>query len=263
VPYDVRNAMKVTQSIWWGEHFDEVFITKLSGSLGVNTWNTIESTTIDWDGNALRAPTANRHYIGTTLTTDKTTLTSSMGFSLDVLDKLILQASRQSASTVRRKMKPVRHKGKNYWICFIDLLQDEQIRQATGGRYYDLQRAKLQGGAQGNPLWDNADWVYRNVMVYVVEELVRFSDYGSGANLKAIRGLFMGGSAGYMALGPGETGSNQGFFWKERLIDFENKLAVATGKLWGFDKCSYTTTPGGATKEDYGVMVFDTYVAGF
>lgn len=265
VSYDVREEMRDSQSQFWGEHYDEVGIIKLSGDIGENNWNTVDSRTIAWDRNTLSAPTSDRWIVGTTLGAAITTLTSSMKFTLDVIDECELAAGRQSATTARRKIRKTRAGGEEGYIMIIDKLQFKQLVQSTDKRFYDLYKAEVQGkgGLADSPLFGKAKFKYSDTYVFVFEELVRFSDYGGGGNLKAVRALFMGAQAGMLALGPGEKGSATGYYWRERKIDYGNKLGVATGKIWGFQKTSYSTTPGGGTDEDYGVIAVDTYVESF
>ncbi len=257
VPYDLRAEMRDAHSIWWGEHFDEIMIAKLSGAAGINTFETMDapSTDVAWDNNALRAPSTNRIMYSNNVTA-KANLSNSDGFTLDDVDRLLLRATRIDATTTRRKLQPLRIGGQNMYVLLIDKVLEHQLRVTTSGRFYDLEKAKLQGGFKDSALIQTSLGVYRNVILHCHEGMIKFNDYGAGS-VTAVRSLFMGAMAGAMAMGS-DNGANK-FSWHEKMFDYDNKLGVATGCIWGFQKTSYATTQGGSTREDYGVIALDSY----
>lgn len=266
VSFDTRAEVRDSIEQWLGVHEEEVLITKVSGSLGCNDWDTIDSTTIAWDGNALSSPSTDRIIRAGALNGLAANQTSSHKFSLDVIDTALKVWGRRNGTTNRRKIVPLHIDGEDVYVLLIDFLADEQIRQTTSGRAYDLLKADLtRGGKKNNPLWEQADWKYRNVLVFVCEELVHFNTYGGGSD-GAVRNLFLGQSAAYICNGPGEDGGKSGYIWTERPIDYKNKLGVVAGKIWGVDKCKYSYDASAAaiagttvTYEDFGVGVIDTY----
>jgi len=266
VPYDLRAEMRDAHSIWWGEHFDEVMIAKLSGSVGVNTFETMDNPAVDiaFDNNALRAPVVTAPGARIMFSNDATSArgsASSIGtndtFTLTDIDRLLLKATRIDATTTRRKLQPLRIGGQNMYVILIDKVLEHQLRTDTAGRFYDLEKAKIQGGFKDSALIQTSLGVYRNVIIHSHEGMIKFNDYGQSSNLTAVRSLFMGAMAGAMAMGS-DNGANK-FSWHEKMFDYDNKLGVATGCIWGFQKTSYATTQGGATREDYGVIALDSY----
>jgi N4-gp56 family major capsid protein len=258
VPYDLRAEMRDAHSIWWGEHFDEIMIAKLSGAVGVNTFETMDNASVDvaWDNNALRTPSTNR-ILYSNDATSKATVGTNDTFTLDDVDKLLLRATRIDATTTRRKLQPLRIGGQNMYVMLIDKVLEHQLRVSTSGRFYDLEKAKIQGGFKDSALIQTSLGVYRNVILHSHEGMIKFNDYGASSNLTAVRSLFMGAMAGAMAMGS-DNGANK-FSWHEKMFDYDNKLGVATGCIWGFQKTSYATTQGGSTREDYGVIALDSY----
>jgi len=258
VPYDLRAEMRDAHSIWWGEHFDEIMIAKLSGAVGINTFETMDApaTDVAWDNNSLRAPSANRHMFSNDATS-KASIGTNDTFTLDDVDKLLLRATRIDATATRRKLPPLRIGGQNMYVLLIDKVLEHQLRTATSGRFYDLEKAKIQGGFKDSALIQTSLGVYRNVILHCHEGMVKFNDYGESNNLTAVRSLFLGAMAGAMAMGS-DNGANK-FSWNEKMFDYDNKLGVATGCIWGFQKTSYATTQAGATREDYGVIALDSY----
>jgi N4-gp56 family major capsid protein len=258
VPYDLRAEMRDAHSIWWGEHFDEIMIAKLSGAVGINTFETMDapSTDVAWDNNSLRTPSTNRIMYSNDATSEASLGTNDT-FTLDDIDKLLLRATRIDATTTRRKLTPLRIGGQNMYVILIDKVLEHQLRTATSGRFYDLEKAKIQGGFKDSALIQTSLGVYRNVVIHSHEGMIKFNDYGAGGTTTAVRSLFMGAMAGAMAMGS-DNGANK-FSWHEKMFDYDNKLGVATGCIWGFQKTSYATTQGGGTREDYGVIALDSY----
>ena len=80
-------------------------------------------------------------------------------------------------------------------------------------------------------------------------EVIRFSDYGAGANVKASRALFMGRQAGVLAYGEGGTGTR--FSWEEELKDAKNRVSFYIGTITGFKKTRFNGL-------DFGVIAVDT-----
>jgi N4-gp56 family major capsid protein len=258
VPYDLRAEMRDAHSIWWGEHFDEIMIAKLSGAVGINTFETMDapSTDVAWDNNSLRTPSTNRIMYSNDATSEASLGTNDT-FTLDDIDKLLLRATRIDATTTRRKLTPLRIGGQNMYVILIDKVLEHQLRTATSGRFYDLEKAKIQGGFKDSALIQTSLGVYRNVVIHSHEGMIKFNDYGASGTTTAVRSLFMGAMAGAMAMGS-DNGANK-FSWHEKMFDYDNKLGVATGCIWGFQKTSYATTQGGGTREDYGVIALDSY----
>lgn len=271
VPYNVRRDARDAQAEYWGVQTDEEMIIKLSGAVGVGHFENIDPQAsgfdvdgaVDADGNELRAPSSNRHIIaGAGL---KNALTTADKFSLDAVDKALLLATRiQSNTATRRKMAPLRVKGKNIWICLMDSVQAMDLKAATGGRWYDIEKARLTGGFKDSALVQQSLGAYESafgtVLFYSHEGMVKFNDYGASANVKAARALLMGQAAGTLA--PGNAGEGDlNVVWHEEEANHGNEVIITSGLIRGFQKTAYRTAKGSNVREDYGVMAIDTAAA--
>ena len=271
VPYNVRRDARDAQAEYWGVQTDEEMIVKLSGALGVGEWENINPNAhgrdvdgaVDADGNELRAPSANRHVIAGA--GSKGGLTTADKFSLDVVDKALLIATRlQANTTTRRKMAALRIKGRKIWVCLVDSVQAADLKAATGGRWYDIEKARLQGGFKDSALVQQSLGAYESafgaVLFFSHESMVKFNDYGGGQNVKAARALLMGQCAGTLA--PGESGEGElNVKWHEEEANHGNEVIITSGLIRGFQKTAYRTEKGSSTREDYGVMAIDTAAA--
>ena len=79
--------------------------------------------------------------------------------------------------------------------------------------------------------------------------VIRFTDYGSGANLPAARALFMGRQAGVIAYG---TTGGMRFSWQEEVKDAGNEPTITSGFIGGIKKARFNN-------KDFGVLSLDTY----
>jgi hypothetical protein len=138
------------------------------------------------------------------------------------------------------------------------------MRANTSGRFYDEQRAAVQGGTlQTKDMGNWASYVYRSpvgVDVYIVAHpaMPGFTTYGSGSNLNATRCVAIG--KGGICVAPGRESKDVGSFsWHERAVDEGNQTRVTTGVVTGLQKPAYNTTETGTTREDYAIVAIDTY----
>ena len=106
-------------------------------------------------------------------------------------------------------------------------------------------------GSKTNAIFKGSLGMLNKVVLHSHESVIRFSDYGSGANLKAARALFLGRQAGVCAYG---TAGGTRFQWEEELTDFKNQVDIAAGCILGVKKTRFKN-------RDFGVIALDTYAA--
>lgn len=274
VPYEFRERAKNRLSNeQWPLYFDERVIAKLAGALGDGTWQTIDNTkptasardidgSVSSDGNDLRAPSSNRVVYGNNKASQSLITTSDL-LSLDVIDQAILAGVRPAANlTNRRIVPPVMIGGRRAYVMLVDYVVLQAMNANTSGRFYDIERAKVQGGMKDSQLLDFTAYVYKSPMgvdVYLIAHpnLVKFSAATTGGQ-KVVRNLLLGQSALRVAYGR-EAKDIPQFSWHEETDDRGNQLVVTTGTTIGFQKCAYTTSELGTTREDWGVIAVDTY----
>jgi len=89
-------------------------------------------------------------------------------------------------------------------------------------------------------------------VLHEAKPVIRFTDYGAGANVDAARALFMGTQAGIVAFGSAGTGMR--FDWHEESRDNGNQLVVSTNAIFGVKKCRFNGT-------DFGCIAVDSAAA--
>ena len=87
-------------------------------------------------------------------------------------------------------------------------------------------------------------------MLHKHENVIRFSDYGSGASLPAARALFLGAQA--LTEAYGSPGTDMRYEWFEKMADNNNRLIITSNVIWGCKKVTFNGL-------DYGVVACDTY----
>lgn len=274
VPWDflMRVKDKLTND-YFPHYWDERLLAKASGSLGANSWVTLDTTKptssardVDGspasDGNDLRAPSSNRVIYGNKRA-NQASITTGDYASLDILDDAVMLAVRPSANATLKRTVPhlmIRKKPSFVWV--IDTVQAADLARKTNGRFYDLQRAQIQGGkGMGNEIANWATYYYStlgyDVHIVVHPNLVKFSAAQTGGE-KVCRSLLFGRGAMRVALGR-KTKTVGAFSWYQRELDEGNKTRVTAGVTEGIQKCGYSTTETGTTREDYAVIAIDTY----
>jgi hypothetical protein len=274
VPWDflMRVRQKLTDD-YFPHYWDERLLCKASGSLGSNSWVTLDPTAatssardVDGspasDGNDLRAPSSNRVIYGNGRA-NQAAITTSDYCTLDILDRAVKLAVRPSANVTLKRTVPhllIRKRPSFVWV--IDITQAADLASKTNERFYDLQRAQIQGGnGKGNEIANWSTYFYStlgyDVYIVVHPNLVKFSAAATGGQ-KVCRSLLFGRGAMRVALGR-KTKSIGAFSWYQRELDEGNKTRVTAGVTEGIQKCAYSTTETGNTREDYAVIAIDTY----
>ncbi len=182
------------------------------------------------------APSSTRVIYGGNATADSD-IDSADKMTLSLLFKIS-----NTISTLTPLIRPIKYKGKNYYLFLIhpnqryDLMQDDS--------YLTLQK---DAGLRGfdNPLFSGADAIVDNLIIHVHNYVPTFSTWGSTSDQPGARGLIMGAQAIVLALG--EEGR-----WVEKSFDFDNKWAICVGAIWGVQKAIFNSV-------DYAIVAVDTY----
>lgn len=146
-------------------------------------------------------------------------------------------------------MVPVTVEGESHYVLVMSPFQEHDMRTATGASgWLELQKAAAGAEGRKSPIFKGNLGMINNVILHSHESVIRFSDYGAGANVKAARALFMGRQAGVVAYG---TAGGQRFTWKEEVDDYDNEPSVAAGTIIG---CKATVFNG----KRFGNIAVDT-----
>ena len=255
--HDLRKVARARQSEWWARVFDELFFMYLSGARGVNADYTYPTNYPGFANNPLVAPDTYHQIIQAGKT--KSTLTSSEVMTLATIDAAKARASVMGGGTTGiPAIEPCMIDGEEHYVTVLHPFQEYAVRtNASTGQWLDIQKAATTAEGRSNPIFKGALGMYNNVVLHTHKAVVRFNDYGSGANLEAARALFMGRQAAVVAFG--SPGNDLRFDWHEETRDNGNQAVITTSSIFGVKKTSFRTDNLGSL--DFGVIALDSYIA--
>jgi N4-gp56 family major capsid protein len=243
------------------ELYEEYLAAAACGARGVG--NEFQQLPAGYTGypNALRAPDAAHIFYGTDGTKTKATLLSTDLLQTKTIALLATKARTffggiNNGNAVR--MEKTTRNGKKVWVLVTLAEGVEDIRRDTGTQgWFEMQRALIAAVGKEAEVFQGGAGMVHNTIVDECDVLAKFSDYGSGSNVNALRSLFFGANA--LAVAHGSKGMQDGMALElaEDTEDRGNESVVTFKLTMGADKVAYTPNSGAAPR-DYGVISVDT-----
>ena len=221
---DMRTIARESLATWQSEIMQKEIFRKAGGL----TAYTFSNTPV--------APASTRVLYGGNATAD-TDIDSSDKLTLALLFKIS-----NKIPTLTPIIRPIRYKGKNYYLLLIHPRQRYDLMQDND--YLTLQKDAGMRGLD-NPLFSGADAIVDNLIIHAHNYVPTYSTWGSTGDLPGARALVMGAQAVCMALG--KEGK-----WVEKSFDYDNKWAICTGAIWGVQKTIFNSV-------DHATVSVDTY----
>lgn len=249
-----RTTAKEKLAFWLSEKIDEMMFLCASGR--AFTLKTDGSTraasqlpSLSFAADVVAASTNRIIFAGSA--TAENNLTSSDKMSWTV-------AVRARAFAQRKKMRPIRHGGKEYYCM---LLSSEQRRDLVLDPTYQtiVRSAEKVGG--NNPLFTGAMAVVDSVVFYSHNKtfntlgLASGSKWGAASTVDGAQALLFGAQALGIAL------LGNVFMREAVLTDYGNRPGIGTGRKIGILKPQYKSLPDGGSREDFGVLSVKTAAA--
>lgn len=249
--FNQRQEAKDAMNDWFPDRLDTVFFNHLCGFTPAN----VEGTTtgaVFTGGNVILAPSAGRVIYAKNLTSDQAVAADNTAvLTLDMIDQAVLKA--RTASPL---IRPVRQNGKDWYVLFISEEQGYSLRadKTSAGNWFDLQKARLQGGEGDlNGIFSGAFGVYNNTVIHTSNRITRGVNSVNGAPVNNTRrAVFCGAQA--LAVGFGQRNSKTKFSWSEKEFDYDEEVGIKAGLVYGMKKTRYKG-------EDYGTIVLTSYTA--
>lgn len=246
--HDLRRVARDRLGDYWSRFLDEMMFIYLSGARGVNEDYIEDVIWAGHAGNAIQAPDTDHAYLVGGHA--KAAITSSDIMTREVIESVSVKAQMiRSVDPENPNMLPSNVSGELRFVMLMSPFQEHQMRTAAASTWLDIQKAAAAAEGKNNPIFKGALGMIKNVVLHSHESVIRFSDYGSGVNLPAARGLFLGRQAGVCAYG---TSGGTRFQWEEELTDFKNQVDIAAGTILGIKKTRFKA-------RDFGVITVDTY----
>jgi N4-gp56 family major capsid protein len=246
VDMDLRAEAYDQAKDWWSERLDTSFFNTLAG-------NTAQSNLKYTGFNTPLAPSANRVIRAKALATDQAVGADSTAvFTLNLIDRAV-----NRAKTATPPLRPIKGFGRDVdYVMFMHPDQVLALRSdaTTAGNWFDLQKARLQGGdGDANALFTGGVGVYNRTLVFESTRVPMGVNSSTGAPVtNTRRAIFCGAQA--LAVAFGMNGGPTKFSWVEKLFDYDDELGVKAGLIFGMKKSRYNG-------EDYGTITITTYAA--
>ena len=246
VPFDLREEALDDLAQWWADRTDYWFANQVTGNTADS--DSTFGSDIRYTGlQATNAPDTN-HVLRFSGDSDDSDI------AIDQTTRLQLShvdSAVEAAKLASPLIRPVRVKGRDYYVMFIHTVQATDLRQdaETAGNWFDIQSKAMQGGeVTGNPIFDGALGVYNQTILHEWERLPQ-GCVGTTAVASTRRAAFCGAQAVWAAFGQG-FGPGR-YSWVEKLFDYDEELGVSAGCIGGMKASRFNS-------EDYAKLVVPT-----
>lgn len=260
---NLREDAKIVMKDWWARLQDELHFIYLSGGFGNYGGSGYLWTASNkmFNVNAITAPDA-QHILYGNNATAKNDIGTDDGFDLRLIDRAVAKAETMGGDgTDELSMVPVNVDGKKCYVVLLHTFQYDAMKQsASPGGWLEIQKAAAGSSGMNSPLFKNSGGMYADCVIHKHRNVMRFNDYGVGANVKAARALFLASQAGEIAYGSSGGAGGARYKWTEVLTDHENEVEISAGAILGVKKSTYKSKDG-QTVRDFGVFAMDTYCA--
>jgi N4-gp56 family major capsid protein len=247
--HDLRKLARDKLGDYWSEYIDQVTFVYLSGARGINQDFYEPITYTGFANNPVQAPdTAHLMYGGAA--TSKASMVAGDLMSRDLVVKVNVNVGMiRALDPTASNLEPVTMDGETRYILLMSLFQEYSMKTATGATgWLEIQKAAAAANGDNDKMFKGSLGMIGGVILHSHKSVIRFSDYGAGANLPASRALFMGRQAGIIAYG---TPNGTRMMWEEELEDYGNEPTVAAGMIVGIKKTRYNG-------KDFGLVAVDT-----
>lgn len=250
VKYSLRMQAKDRLSDYIAELEDELTMIYAAGARGVGT--EIQHFPTTWTAwpNGVSAPDSNHQFYPGTVTA-KAALAGTDKMGLALIDRLVARAKKfLGVETNGAKMSPVSVGGKARYVMLLATESAYDVRREAGDQGW-LAIQKAAAGAEGrdNPIFTGGLGMYNDVILHEHEGVVRFTDYGAGSNVPAVRNLFFGAHAVMKAYGFKGNGGVR-YQLSESGLDHDEESVIHFRTILGIKKTVYNS-------QDFGVMAAD------
>lgn len=245
--HDMRTIAKSRLGDYFARLVDELFFIYLSGARGINEDFIEDSSYTGFAGNALQAPDTDHQLFGGAATS-KASLAATDKMTRAVVEKALNKAEMmQARNPDTANMVPVTNGSEDQYVCLMSPDSAFDLRTSDTSGWLDIQKAAAAAEGRNNPIFLGGLGMIGGAILHKHRSVIRFNDYGAGANVNASRALLLGRQAGVVAYGT--TGGIR-FSWEETTKDYGNEPTVASGFIGGIKKTRFNG-------KDFGVISID------
>jgi N4-gp56 family major capsid protein len=255
VPFDIAETAKARLSDWAAETHEEQIVMTASGARGVGP--EIQHYPLGYAGfpNAFIAPDAahNQVYDGSVAYNQLVTATHKLG--LGVIDAVNLRAKKMLGDITTGqavKMMPCAVDGGKHFVFLTGPEGMYDLRREVGDAgFLTLEKAVMGAEGKKGVIFTGGKFFYNGVLGDEMETIVKFNNAGAGANVNAMRSLFLG--AHHVAVAYGTKGQANGSRYQlsESDLDHGEEGVIKMRLIAGFKKCRYNGLDHGGIAVDH------------
>lgn len=245
--HDMRTIAKSRLGDYFARLVDELFFIYLSGARGINEDFIEDTSYTGFAANPLQAPDADHLLFGGSAVS-KATLQATDKMTRQVVEKALNKAEMmQARNPETANMVPVTNGSEDQYVMLMSPDSAYDLRVSDTSGWLDIQKAATAAEGRDNPIFLGGLGMIGGAVLHKHRSVIRFNDYGSGANVAASRALLLGRQAGVVAYG---TTGGLRYSWEENTKDYGNEPTVASGFIAGMKKTRFNG-------KDFGVISVD------
>lgn len=247
------------------ELYEEYIAAAMAGSRGVGT--EFNQLPLGYAGypNALRAPDAAHLFVGTDGSKAKNTLVAGDVLKLTTLNKLSVKAKKmlggvQDGGSLR--IEKIQKGGKECYVLVTMPEGMQDLREDSGTQgWFEAQKALTQSIGRESDLFKGGAGWFNGVLVDETDVGVKFSDYGAGANVAAMRSIFAGSNAGVVAHGTKGMDNGLSIQLDEHGDDRDFEKVITFLMIFGVDRSNFAPVNGAAARDVGAILVDHAFTA--
>jgi N4-gp56 family major capsid protein len=263
VPFDIAEQAKARLSDWAAEVHDEQITMHASGARGVG--GEIQHYPTDYTGfpNAFITPDSGHNPAWDGSVTYATLVEATHKLTLGVIDATKLRATKMIGdlkSGNSAKMVPCAVEGGKHFVFLTGPEGMYDLRREVGDAgFLTLEKAAMGAEGKKGVIFTGGKFFYNGVLGDEMQNIVKFNNAGAGANLRAMRSLFLGAHA--VAVAYGTKGQNNGSRYEltESDLDHGEEEVIVIRLIAGYKKCRYNSLDHGVISVDHTYSIASGY----
>lgn len=254
VPYDIAEQAKARLADYAAEVHDEQIVMTLSGSRGVG--DEIQHYPLGYAGfpNPFEAPDAGHLQVWDGQRV-KNTLVATDTLGTAVIDSANLRAKKMIGDVKAgkaQKMTPCAVDGAEHFVFLTGPEGMYDLRREVGDAgFLTLEKAAMTQEGKKNVIFSGGKAWHNGVCIDEMQTIVKFNDYGSGANINAMRSLFLGAHAAAVAYGTKGQQRGTRYELTESDLDHGEEEVIVMRLIAGYKKCRYNGLDFGVISVDH------------
>lgn len=255
VPFDIAEQAKARLADYAAEIHDEQIVMTASGTRGVG--NEVQHYPIGYAGfpNAFEAPDAAHRQVwdGTVAYNALVEATHKLG--TNVIDKALLKAKKMIGdvkSGKAAKMVPVEAEGGKHFLFLTGPEGMYDLRREVGDAGW-LTLQKQCAAAEGKKalIFTGGAGLYNGVLIEESQTIVKQNDAGAGGTVRAMRSLFLGAHAVYVAYGTRGQQRGTRYELSDSDLDHGEEEVIVMRLIAGYKKARFNSMDFGLLSVDH------------